>query len=559
MEKQPDQVSDEALFELLNRYTEALPADRETRRRELVAEHPALGELLDCLDALDSMAPPPAGAAETPTDAVDRTAKTMAFPEPAAADSTASGPASPTADGPRPFGKYQLLGEIGRGGMGVVYHARQEDLDRSVALKMILASHLASDAEVRRFYDEARAAGGLQHQNIVAIHEVGQINGQHYFTMDFVAGRSLEDVLAAGALEPEAAARYLATIARAVDYLHGHGIVHRDLKPSNILIDAEGTPYVADFGLCKVFSADSQRTATGMIVGTPLYMSPEQAAGQKDEVSQKSDIYSLGALLYAMLTGHAPVGEGNLLDMLIEVREGEPLPPCRLDPRIPRRLERICLCCMAKKPADRYPTAAALAEDLDRFLKGEAVTAQGFGLCQCLRRWARRQPVLASHLGGLLVATGIIQANYQVRGVDLHYHLKIMSLFAIWAVVAVAFHRILAEPRTATIARFAWTAADVILLTTILFLAYEPIGPLLIGYPLLIVAVGLFFRVSLVWFMTGVALLSFAALAILRPELRDQPHYPVIFAGVLAVVGFIVAHQVRRVHALTHYCEAHRR
>ena len=261
-------------------------------------------------------------------------------------------------------GNFELLAEAGRGGMGVVYKARQKDLDRTVAMKMILSSRLASPDDVRRFQQEARAVARLRHPNIVGVHEVGQVLGQHYFTMDYIAGRSLGKALEAGPFEPERAAQMLLTVARAVDYLHSQGIVHRDLKPSNILLDDRDQPFVTDFGLAKLFQDDGEKTQTGAILGTPSYMAPEQARGDSAAVSGRTDVYSLGAMLYEMLTGQPPFREDSPLNTLLQVLEGEPTLPSRLNRRVPPELQRICMCCLEKSAGQtaiprprRWPTS----------------------------------------------------------------------------------------------------------------------------------------------------------------------------------------------------------
>ena len=225
------------------------------------------------------------------------------------------------------FGPYELLEEVGRGGMGVVFKARQKGLDRIVAIKMILGSHLANEDQVARFYAEAHAAARLQDPRIVAIHDVGEIGGQHYFAMEYIAGPSLAALLTAGPIDPERAAHLLIEVSRAMGRLHALGIVHRDLKPSNILLDEAGRPSISDFGLAKMLSADGPSTRTGAIIGTPSYMAPEQAAGRGEAVGPLSDVYSLGAILYELLSGRPPFDEPSPLDTLVQVLEREPDPP----------------------------------------------------------------------------------------------------------------------------------------------------------------------------------------------------------------------------------------
>ncbi|MGE0379058.1 MAG: serine/threonine-protein kinase, partial [Planctomycetaceae bacterium] len=315
---------EQQLFELLDDYVGSLQgrlAEVPDPPEELLAAFPELGELLDCLDSLDSFALPSANGGDPPEDGSASLVNAETFVPSATPGRIVplDGTAAAESSGLREFGRYELLEEVGRGGMGVVYRARQKALGATVALKLVRWSQFASADEIRRFYAEARAAAGLRHPNIVSVHDVGEYLGQHYLTMDFVESGSLAERLQSGPLEPREAAELLLTIARAVGYLHQHKIVHRDLKPSNILLDEQGAPYVTDFGLAKVFEGDSAETASGTIIGTPSYMAPEQAAGKSAEVSPQSDVYSLGTILYEMLTGRPPFAEDNPLDTLLQV------------------------------------------------------------------------------------------------------------------------------------------------------------------------------------------------------------------------------------------------
>jgi serine/threonine-protein kinase len=456
------------------------------------------------------------------------------------------------------FGKYELLGEIGRGGMGVVYKARHKELDRVVAIKMILASHLATPEQVDRFYAEARAAARIDSPLIVGIHDVGQTHGQHYFAMDYVAGPSLANVIGEGPIQPIVAARYLFSVARAVAGLHGEGIVHRDLKPSNILLDQDGLPRVTDFGLAKMLQAEGGVTRTGAIVGTPSYMAPEQAAGKGGDVGPLSDVYSLGAILYELLTGRPPFSGGSPLDTLVQVLEGEPPRPRRLRPAIPRELELICLKCLEKDPKSRYQSATALADDLDRFLRGEQVEARRTGVWQRLRRWARREPALVSRLGTMAVCAAIVQAHHTfVQKLDSTTYNRLMAVVVLWALGSVVFQGLLRSERRAALVRFAWAAADVTLFTLLVFLNNGLTTSLVAGYFLLVIASGLWFRERLVWFTTGIAVAAYGGLVLEAGLLQtlESPYRHVIFATVLAVSGMITGYQVKRVRALSLYYE----
>lgn len=306
----------------------------------------------------------------------------------------------------RYFGDYELLSEIARGGMGVVYKARQTSLRRYVALKMILAGNLAGEAEVRRFHLEAESAASLDHVGIVPIHEVGQHEGQHYYSMGFVEGQSLAHRVAEGPLPPRQAATLMVQIAEAVQYAHEKGVIHRDLKPGNVLLDAQGRPRVTDFGLAKRMQSDSGMTASGQIMGTPSYMPPEQARGSTD-VGPLSDVYSLGAVLYCSLTGRPPFQSASAMDTLKQVLEKDPPTPHELNAAIPLDLETIALKCLQKEPRRRYGSARELAEDLTRFLSGEPIRARKISAYERYWRWARRNPTIAV-LGGVLTAVLVL-------------------------------------------------------------------------------------------------------------------------------------------------------
>jgi serine/threonine protein kinase len=292
----------------------------------------------------------------------------------------------------RSFGDYELLGRIARGGMGVIYKARQVCLNRIVAVKMMLPGMLISEAEASRFQNEAEVIANLRHPNIVAVHEVGAHDGQRYFSMDYVEGQSLAAVVRDHPLPARTAARYVKVIAEAIHYAHQQGILHRDLKPSNVLLDKAGNPRIADFGLAKRLASDSRLTATGTVLGTPSYMPPEQADGKGRRIGPASDVYSLGAILYELLTGRPPFQAATPLDTILLVINTEPIAPRMLNPKLSRDLETICLKCLEKDPRWRYQTAQELADDLDRYLKREPIKARPISLLNRGWRWCRRNP-----------------------------------------------------------------------------------------------------------------------------------------------------------------------
>jgi serine/threonine-protein kinase len=442
--------------------------------------------------------------------------------------------------------------------MGVVYKARQVALDRVVALKMILAGSMASAEQHRRFQAEAQVAARIQHPHVVQVHESGQVNGLPYLVMQYVDGCSLAGRLKGGPLPAAEAARLVAAVARAVAALHAADVVHRDLKPSNILLDAAGRPYVTDFGLAKLVAGDSGLTQSGAMLGTPQYMAPEQAARGGKDVGPAADVYALGAILYECLTGTPVVQAQTPLDALLAVLEGEPRPPRRVNPKVPRSLEQVCLQCLDKQPERRYPSAAALAEALEHYLRGEEVPTRRAGPVERLGRWARREPALAARLAALAAFSGINAFNYAARPDVRLVAVQVQVLLAAWAAVSWLCQQGLRRPRLAQWSAYAWSAADVLMLTAVQVLTEAGVSPLIVGYPFLIAGAGLWTQIRMVWVTTALTMAGYAGLMAfdhwtsLTPQLM---HRHVIFLVSLAVLGFVMAYQVQRVRALSRYYE----
>jgi serine/threonine-protein kinase len=318
---------------------------------------------------------------------------------------------------------YEILGVLGRGAMGIVYKARQRGLNRLVALKMILSGEHAAAYERARFKSEAEAVAQLQHANIVQIYEVGEDEGRPFFSLEFVDGISLDKKVQGTPLAPKEAASLSRLLALAMDYAHQRGIIHRDLKPANVLLTVDGTPKIGDFGLAKRLENDSGQTRTGTVLGTPSYMAPEQAEGKIDKVGPLADVYSLGAVLYDLLTGRAPFRGTTLLETLEQVRTREPVRPLELQPNVPRDLETICLKCLQKDPHRRYQCAGALADDLDRFLKNEPILARPVGRIERAWRWCKRNPRIA----GLSAAVVLLVIIWAATSSILAWNLKLQT------------------------------------------------------------------------------------------------------------------------------------
>jgi WD40 repeat protein/predicted Ser/Thr protein kinase len=389
----PKTSAGDPLDAIIAEYVQQVEAGAVPDREALLLQHPDLADRLRAFfadfDRLDRQA----GELRLSADP-NRTTDAVA------ASCQLAGPAGNELPRVRYFGDYALLEVIARGGMGVVYKARQLTLNRLVALKMILKGELATPRDVARFRAEAEAAANLDHPHIVPIYEVGEHDGQQYYAMRFIEGTSLTRREKGDARQE---AGLTATVARAVHYAHQHGILHRDLKPSNILVDPAGVPYVTDFGLAKRVDADRSLTEPGALVGTPRYMAPEQAAGRKD-LTVAADVYSLGVVLYERLTGQTPFDGPTVPEILRRVQEAEPPRPSSITPGLNRDLETICLKCLEKDAAKRYGSAEALADDLERWLRREPILARPVGEVERLWRWCRRNPVVAGLAVSLMLA-----------------------------------------------------------------------------------------------------------------------------------------------------------
>jgi len=438
----PEQTADEIrLSEILQELTEALRAGGTPDVEQAIQRFPTLGDEIRDLWAATLIA-----------EEVARpwlVGKTLEWTNPASPAS--NGWEMPEADG-LPFADHILLEELGRGGMGVVYRARHEQNGRIVALKRLLRGEFSSPHDVARFRAEAEAASRLSHPHIVPMHYLGEHEGQPYFVMSYIEGTTLAKQLAEGPMSPGDAAKLLTQVCRAIDHAHRQGVVHRDLKPSNILIDRQGQPYVSDFGLAKLINAAVSLTETGAILGTPSYLAPEQATIGRGVVGPASDVYSLGAILYQMLTGRPPFLAATPLDTVLLVLEQDPVPPRLLNPKVPIDLEMIALKCLQKSPEQRYDSTAALGSDLEAFLTGERVSARSTSLRALALRLlgeTHHAPILENwgllwicHSVALLVFFGLTNVLF-LRGVSSRWpYVLIFSVgLGAWAALFWAMRR----------------------------------------------------------------------------------------------------------------------
>ena len=351
-------------------------------------------------------------------------------------------------------------------------------------------------------------------------------------------------------------------IAEAVDYAHQHGIVHRDLKPANVLLDEHGVPHITDFGLAKRTDTNSDLTRTGQILGTPGYMAPEQAAGESKTIGAPADIYSIGGLLYFVLTGRPPFRAANVLDTLMQSLQSEPTMPRALKPTIPKSLEQICMRCLERAPGDRYASAGEVANDLDRFLQHAPVHARPPTRLEQIRRFTRRSPTLSVHLAALALLLIVAQFRYLFTpDRKLTLHLQISGLLIGWALISIALHltgKTSVSERVAGTILLCTDAALVTVLFVLMSTPDVPPGPLLIGYPLIIVSGAMYAHVPRVVLVTIASVISYLALLTVEPSLRHPVHYPVCFLIMLLSIAACMVHQVRRVRTLSDYFESRR-
>lgn len=451
---------------------------------------------------------------------------------------------------------FELLSELGRGGMGVVYKCRQVALNRVVALKLILAGGSSTDHHRSRFLREAEAAAGVSHPHVVQLFEAGTWAGQPYLVLEYCSGGSLADQLRGSPLPKDRTAALLESLARAVQAAHEQGVIHRDLKPQNVLLAADGSPKVTDFGLAKLTDSGEGLTATGVVMGTPSYMAPEQAAGRR-EVGAAADVYSLGAILYECLTGRPPFRGPTSMEILVQVLEREPEDPRKLHAAADPELAAVALRCLEKDPAQRYGSAADLADDLARSRRGEPVAATHRRGLRRLAAWARREPGLAIRLAVLAIGAAITDLRYRLDGaLSPEQHLVILTILAAWAAASLGCQMLLRKDYRPEVVSRVWLGSDALFLSAALAMNRGQDSPLVVLYVLIVAASGLWLKAGLVRFTTAVVVLGYLSLiglAAIRGELRSAPLHHLIAVVALFAAGEAVAFQARRVRLLGRY------
>lgn len=457
------------------------------------------------------------------------------------------------------IGPYELHEEIGRGGMGVVYRAVHSDLGRQVAIKMIHANAAADEQQRAMLLAEARTAAQVRHPNVVGVYGIGEIHGWQYMAMELVEGTSLAGLMRKGSVDPRRAVRLVRQVALAMQHLHDQGIIHRDIKPSNILVDARDVPYITDFGLAKVREMASALSQAGLVAGTPSYMSPEQALGHAVPETPLADVYSLGAVLYSLLTGKPPFEGKTVPETLLMVTRREPIPPRRIRRDVPAALEQICLKCLEKDPTRRYGSMGELATDLAHFLDGEPVDAEQIPMPRRVKRWWRRSPPLAARYTCLWTFFLIEQAWFhglQVTSSSFYWTTTILT--PCWAATTAVLAWLVRKTSHGEAAQALWLCFDASFLTAVL-LSSEGMqhSPLVSLYAVLVVASGLWYRLRIVWLAVVLCILSnlvlWLAAPVIRPEWQEPLHVHLVFCASLPLIGLLVAHQVRQIRAMRGY------
>ncbi len=458
---------------------------------------------------------------------------------------------------PKFFGGYEILEPIDRGGMGIVYKARQKGLKRVVALKVIRSGSLADSLELQRFASETEAVAALSHPGIVQVYDSGAHDGVAYYTMPFIEGQSLSKCCAGEALPIDEAVRIVIQICDAIEHAHQSGVYHRDIKPANVILNSNGQPIVIDFGLAKLAASENDElTATGQILGTPAFMAPEQATGTKRTDPVLCDVYSIGAVLYSLVTGQSPFLGLTPFDVLLQVIDREPALPSRLNRRANKSLERTIAKAMAKNASDRYQSVQEFGNDLRRLLRGEPVQIAKLSLSERLAAWWRRSPILVSHVAGISAAGLIIAYSHWYTHRTFAELISREAILIVWMATCFALQRWVMRVRWREIACTYWAVIDVVVLTVLIQLASPPRALLLVGYPMLIVASSLFYRIRYVVLMASLCIIATLILSfICHDQTVNRADYVAIYISGLGVIGLTLSAIIKRIRGLSRFCE----
>lgn len=450
---------------------------------------------------------------------------------------------------------YEILDEVDRGGMGIVYRAKHKELNRIVALKIIRSGEFANGNEIARFRREAQIAAQLVHPGIVPIYEIGERNHLIYYTMAFVEGCPLLELARSPTLSIAAKVQLVYQLTQALQYAHGQGVAHRDIKPSNILIDLHGSPILIDFGLAKSTHAESDLTQTGAMLGTPSYMAPEQIQYHQDHDLRLSDIYSLGAVFYYLLVGRPPfVGPTNF-DIMLQLKDRQPVRPSRLNRKVDRELDTICLRAMEKIPSERYMTAAEFGRDLERWINGSAVTSPTKSPWVRWIRWWKQEPGLVSHAVAISVVILVVLLSH-LLGYSLAHLPTQLTVLLTWLLICFPLQRWILQSKNTIVPAILWGLIDLFCVSWLIATAGPPRSLLLVAYPLIITASALFYRTRFVILMTTACILAFLVLTgLIEDPSFERGSFRVLFVCFLAIQCLTLTSLIFKVRNLFTYRE----
>ena len=450
---------------------------------------------------------------------------------------------------------YEILYEVDRGGMGIVYRARHKELNRIVALKTIRSGEFANGNEIARFRREAQIAAQLVHPGIVPIYEIGERNNLIYYTMAFVEGCPLLELARSPTLSIAAKVQLVYQLTQALQYAHGQGVAHRDIKPSNILIDLHGSPILIDFGLAKSTHAESDLTQTGAMLGTPSYMAPEQIQYHHDHDLRLSDIYSLGAVFYYLLVGRPPfVGPTNF-DIMLQLKDRQPVRPSRLNRQVDRELDTICLRAMEKIPSERYTTAAEFGQDLERWINGSAVSSPTKSPWIRWIRWWKQEPGLVSHAVAISVVILVVLMSH-LLGYSLAHLPTQLTVLLTWLLICFPLQRWILQSKDTTVPAILWGLIDLFCVSWLIATAGPPRSLLLVAYPLMITASALFYRTRFVILMTTACILAFLVLTgLIEDPSFERASFRILFVCFLGIQCLTLTSLIFKVRNLFTYRE----